>query len=143
MHISTTMCLPRDAASVPVIRRMIGGALSALGVHPEVRDDIQLALSEACTNVIDHAHSGDEYEVRVTLDDQRCSIDVIDTGRGIDLTERFAARDLEALSGRGLYLIEMVTDSARWSSPVGTGTIVHFEKALAWDDTAPPLLAAR
>ena len=39
--------LPRDAASVPVSRQVLDGCLETLGVTPEIRTDIALALSEA------------------------------------------------------------------------------------------------
>ena len=35
-----------------------------MGVTPDTRADIALALSEACANVIQHAGPGEEYEVQ-------------------------------------------------------------------------------
>lgn len=55
MEIKLALFLPRDAASVPVTRQMLDNCLDTLGVAPGTRDDIALALSEACGNVIRHA----------------------------------------------------------------------------------------
>ena len=64
--------LPRDAASVPVSRQVLAGCLDTLGVTPDTRTDIALALSEACGNVIRHAGPGDEYEVTAWVRGGRC-----------------------------------------------------------------------
>ena len=74
--------LPRDAASVPVSRQVLDGCPETLGVAPDTRADIALALSEACANVIQHAGSGDEYEGRVSARDGQCAIEVVNAGSG-------------------------------------------------------------
>ena len=74
--------LPRDAASVPLIRQMLDGTLRSLGVDEQIRDDIELMLSEACSNVVRHAQPSDDYTVSVTVYDDLCVIKVIDTGGG-------------------------------------------------------------
>src|SRR5579875_3392871 len=71
--------LPRDAASVPVSRQVLDGCLATLGVTPDTRTDIALALSEACANVIQHADPADEYEVLATASNGRCVIEVVNT----------------------------------------------------------------
>ena len=71
--------LPRDAASVPVSRQVLDGCLETLGVTPDTRTDIALALSEACANVVQHAGPGVEYEVLATTRDGRCVIEVVNT----------------------------------------------------------------
>jgi serine/threonine-protein kinase RsbW len=55
--------LPRDASTVPLVRRMLAQALTTLGVADECRDDIGLILTEACANVVEHAWDADDYEV--------------------------------------------------------------------------------
>src|SRR5271154_6498426 len=72
--------LPRDAVSVPVGRQVLDSCLETLGVTPDTRADIALALSEACANVIQHAGPGEEYEVQVSARNCRCTIEVVNTG---------------------------------------------------------------
>jgi len=55
MEINMTLHLPRDAASMPVSRQVLDSCLQTLGVTPDTRADIALALSEACANVSQHA----------------------------------------------------------------------------------------
>ena len=62
MEIKIVLYLPRDAASVPVSRQVLDGCLAILGVTPDTRTDIALALDEACANVISHAGPGLQYQ---------------------------------------------------------------------------------
>ncbi len=80
MEIQMALYLPRDAVSVPVSRQVLDSCLETLGVTPDTRGDIALALSEACANVIQHAGPGQEYEVRVSARNCRCAIEVVNAG---------------------------------------------------------------
>jgi serine/threonine-protein kinase RsbW len=79
VEIKMALFLPRDAASVPVSRQVLDGCLETLGVTPDTRTDIALALSEACANVVQHAGPGMEYEVLATTGEGRCVIEVVNT----------------------------------------------------------------
>jgi serine/threonine-protein kinase RsbW len=108
------------------------GALHRLSVSANDVDDIRLALSEACTNVIEHSGVDDEYEVRLDVDDQRCEIRVVDSGRGLD----FAAvekglPDPMSPRGRGLAIIRAVVDGAEFTSEPEAGTMVRLVKQLS------------
>jgi len=81
MEIKLVLYLPRDALSVPVSRQVLDRCLETLGVTPNTRADIALALTEACANVIQHAGSGEEYEVQVSAKNRRCAIEVVNAGR--------------------------------------------------------------
>src|ERR1700733_9379749 len=80
LEIKMVLYLPRDAVSVPISRQVLDSCLKTLGVTPNTRADIALALSEACANVIQHAGPGEEYELRVSAKDRRCAIEVVNTG---------------------------------------------------------------
>jgi serine/threonine-protein kinase RsbW len=137
MEINMTLHLPRDAASVPVSRQVLDSCLQTLGVTPDTRADIALALSEACANVIQHAGPGEKYEVQVSAKDCRCAIEVINTsGNGgrrvgaIAVTSDPVSESAE--HGRGLKIIDAVADNLQLTGNEGHGTIVHFEKTLEW-----------
>ncbi|WP_432824365.1 ATP-binding protein [Dactylosporangium sp. CA-092794] len=76
--------LPRDAATVPVVRRLLDQALHTLGVDPSCCDDVGLILTEACANVIEHAQQIDDYEIGVDVTGERCVIHVINAGGVVD-----------------------------------------------------------
>jgi anti-sigma regulatory factor (Ser/Thr protein kinase) len=84
VEISIDLRFPRDAASVPAVRRLLDASLDVLGVEEPIRGDIRLMLTEACGNVVQHAQAADAYTVRVQIMDERCVIKVIDHGRGFD-----------------------------------------------------------
>jgi serine/threonine-protein kinase RsbW len=89
------LIFPREALSVPVMRRVLGDTLSKLGVDESCISDLLLAVTEACTNVIRHAGSGRRYEIVAHVGSKRCQLEVLDTGRGFDLgsiTRRSAIR---------------------------------------------------
>jgi serine/threonine-protein kinase RsbW len=136
VEIKMVLDLPRDAASVPVSRQVMDGCLEKLGVTPETRTDIALALSEACANVVLHAAQTDEYEVMARVTNGRCVIEVVNKGGGFAVpAARAPLADagvaLTAEHGRGLKIMDAVVDNLRLTGG-RDGTTVHFEKDLDW-----------
>lgn len=132
MRLTYTLCLPRDAVTVPVVRRLLRAAMGELGVAPDCLADVELAVTEASANVIDHAARGrEEYEVTVDLDERSCHIRVIDTGRGIDsLSLDAAVVDGASERGRGIQLMRALVDCVTFESQPEEGTVVHLYKDL-------------
>lgn len=127
--------LPVDAAGVPRARRALGGVLDAFGVSVTCREEIQLALTEACANVVTHARPADSaqgsarYEIGVTIDPDRCEIEVTDTGGGLDLTAGRQAGPTDE-SGRGLALMAALVDEVHIASTGPSGTTLRLVKYL-------------
>ena len=147
MKVNVALSLPRDVASVPVTRQVLDSCLERLGVMPETRADIALALSEACANVIRHAGPGEEYEVIATTRDGRCVIEVVDNGRHeakaltgdkkAVMSEHGEPDSGTSEHGRGLKIIDAVTDELSLTGSEPAGTTVRFEKVLTWIPGAP------
>jgi serine/threonine-protein kinase RsbW len=78
------LVFPRESLSVPVMRRVLGDTLSRLGINQSCVNDLLLAVTEACTNVLRHAGSGRRYELVVHVGSKRVLLEVLDTGRGFD-----------------------------------------------------------
>ncbi len=142
MEINLTLCLPRDEMSIPVVRHICDYAMGEVGVDRTCRADILLALTEACTNVTAHSTTENEYEVAIHIDDKRCEIRVVDSGKGfdVDLAEHEAAPP-DAESGRGIALMQALVDRIAFESKPENGTIVHLEKVLSYDETNPVRVA--
>ena len=143
MEIKMKLHLPRDAASVPVSRRVLDRCLEILGVTPDTRADIALALSEACANVVQHAGPGQEYQVQVSAGNRRCVIEVVNAGRGAGAAGGGGDRlggsagaggpvPATAEHGRGLQILDAVADNMQLTGGERQGTTVHFEKTLQW-----------
>jgi serine/threonine-protein kinase RsbW len=78
------LVFPRESLSVPVMRRVLGDTLSRIGVDGGCIDDLLLAVTEACTNVLRHAGPGRRYELVAHVGAKSCVVEVLDSGRGFD-----------------------------------------------------------
>jgi serine/threonine-protein kinase RsbW len=139
MEIHFSLCLPRDEESVPVVRHICRDALAELGVAGECVGDVELAVTEACTNVLKHAAgTGDEYDVTVAVAEDRCVIRVIDSGDGFDheALDRENAVASGSETGRGVFLMAALVDDLKFTSKPEVGTIVHLEKKLQLLETS-------
>jgi serine/threonine-protein kinase RsbW len=137
MELSLALTLPRDEQTVPVARHIVRNAMEQVGVEETCVYDVELALSEACTNVLLHSGPGDQYVVRLDLEDRLGVIRVIDVGHGFD-SAKLQAEDprLEGERGRGLGLMQALVDRVDFTSRSEAGTIVTLEKDLTFDDEA-------
>ncbi len=128
--------LPRETLSIPVIRRVLGDALSGLGVSETCIADILVASSEACTNVVQHADSTSRYEVTVGIDYGQCTVKVVDRGHGFD-DECEKSVHMDSESGRGINIMRALVDDVTFDSRPDSGTVVHLQKRLSWKDETP------
>ena len=140
MELSLALTLPRDEQTVPVARHIVRNAMDQVGVDETCVYDVELALSEACTNVLLHSGPGDQYLVRLDLQDRLGMIRVIDVGHGFD-SARLQAEDPlpQDERGRGLGLMQALVDRVDLTSRSEAGTIVTLEKALTYRDEARPV----
>ncbi|MGH8998851.1 MAG: ATP-binding protein [Acidimicrobiia bacterium] len=140
--------LPRQLLSVPVLRHLSRRSMEELGVVAEDAADVELALAEACANVIKHSGPGDAYDVELDfglverVDGAApailCSIRVTDVGHGFDFASLDALHaGADAENGRGVALMRALMDHIRFDSEPETGTVVHLTKTLRCVDTAP------
>lgn len=138
MEIKLTLAMPRDELSVPVARRMLLTCMSTLGVVDDIVDDIGIALTEACTNVIEHATATDEYEVSAGIDGDCCIIEVADRGSGFDASLRgLADAEHSDEGGRGIQLMRALVDRLSFVQHADDGSVVRLEKDLVWTQGSP------
>ncbi|MEU6840849.1 ATP-binding protein [Streptomyces sp. NPDC046716] len=152
MSIWWSLHLRRDAASVPLARRLFMGTMETAGVDPDISYDLSVALSEACANAVEHGGSTatggtpGAYRVTAYLDGETCRIEVADSGPGFPPPKtRTLSRpvSVQAENGRGLCLIRELADHAHFVNKPGRGgAVVSFDKILKWRKDAPQLMAA-
>jgi serine/threonine-protein kinase RsbW len=132
MHMSVRLNLPREVDSVPAVRRLLRCALAMLHADRQAGADLEIALTEACANVVNHASGADKIEVRLDVAEDRCAIDVLDNGTGFDaeLVDG-ASPGPQSERGRGLYLIRALGENVRMHSTPRDGSLIHFEKSFA------------
>ena len=107
------------------------GALSGLGI--EEVEDMKVAVSEAVTNVMDHAY-GTEAPGRVVVRYRPASgeltVEVEDTGAGFDPGKLPSGAPPQPGpdGGLGLYLVRELADNVKVESAPGSGTKVTITK---------------
>ncbi len=135
MNIAFSVQLPVDAKSVPLVRGLLRQALEHLGVVETGIEELVLALTEACANVVQHAGEHDDYQVDVAIDDQICRITVFDNGQGFDPTA--TPTPISPLDGgRGLMLMRALVDRLQFKNTEDGRHGVMLEKQLV---TSPRL----
>ncbi|MFI0366370.1 ATP-binding protein [Actinomadura sp. 1N219] len=129
-----SLSLPCEALSIPVVRRVVGDALRGLGVSADCVDDVLVAASEACTNVVQHSRATGDYEVAGRVDESVCSLTITDRGRGPRPAPE--ERGILSESGRGIKIMRALVDDLDIDSTPDRGTVVHLRKRLTWRDGA-------
>lgn len=133
MHLRLRLMLPSEEPSVPLVRKVFSHALGVMGVSRDCIDDIELAISEACTNVLDHAGAHDEYAVLASVDGDLCVVEVCDDGGDFDGppdTPEGVLIDPNAEQGRGIQVMRALVDKLDFTVCKDRGTVVRLEKNL-------------
>ncbi len=153
MSLWWSLHLRREAASVPLARRLLLGTMENAGVDPDISFDLSIALTEACANAVEHGaartrSSQDAYRVTAYLDGEKCRIEVADSGPGFpratmerpaphgyapDADQEDQADHLE--HGRGLGLIEELADHVSLANR--DGAVLSFDKVLKFSNLSP------
>jgi serine/threonine-protein kinase RsbW len=130
MEIEFTVRLPVDSHSVPFVRGLCRKALEHLKVDTSSVEEIALALTEACANVVEHSGDGSDYEVAVRIDDDACRISVWDEGAGFDVPDLSKPVEPAADGGRGLVLMRALVDELAFEHDPDGRHRVTLEKRL-------------
>lgn len=128
-------CLPAVAESASVIRQAIGGIGHELGLAYDVIDDIKLAVSEACANVVVHAYPDEAGPLEVEFRPGDDSLAVTIHDQGIGMTPHQPRAEGPPSVGLGLGLELMATLSREMSIAVrpGGGTSIRLVFGLSPD----------
>jgi serine/threonine-protein kinase RsbW len=130
--------VPSSTENLAMIREFISSAAQQAGFDSSDAAKLELAVDEACANVIEHAYGHDiskEVIVRVTLDDEMLSIDIEDTGRGFD-PSLIQPEELEQLinkrktGGLGMRLMKTLMDEVRYEIEPGKKNALHMVKRI-------------
>lgn len=124
-----TLALPRDPRYVVMTRKVARSMLGELGVAEGVVEEVELALTEACSNAVRHAAGSSSYTVTLKADDHGCDIQVIDGGPGFAPPRYPASGDGH---GYGLFLIGTLVDQVSFDQRTD-GMAVRLWKA--WPET--------
>jgi anti-sigma regulatory factor (Ser/Thr protein kinase) len=135
MRLELALALPRQARSVAVARHLVRAAMVEMGVTDDCVHDIEVAASEACTNVLEQTGPSQEWELRLQVLDDRCVLRVVDIGqqrRRLRLALPAYPSDEDAQPGRGLQLLRALADRVGFATLPERGAVVSLEKRLVY-----------
>ena len=110
--------------NLAAIRDVIDDRAAGLGLPSADVRRFLVAVNEAATNAIRHAAG--VGEVIVWYDGNRLVAEIHDEGAGIDQARQPALPSVEALSGRGLWLMHQLVDQVSIVNGPG-GALVRLE----------------
>ena len=111
------LTVPARPENVSVIRHVIGALGEALALPAPLIDDVRLAVTEACTNVVRHAYESEgTIDVVVRPRGDTLEVVVADEGRGIGPSPDTAG------PGLGLPLIAALADNLEIERDRGSGS---------------------
>lgn len=103
-------------ATIPLSRHLFADWLEHLAVDDTERSDLLLVVSELCSNAVRHASGAPgALALRAWTEGDDVVIEVEDDGTGFELQGRYDDEipDPGAERGRGLYVVEALTDDLR------------------------------
>ncbi|MEW2438614.1 ATP-binding protein [Streptomyces caniferus] len=126
---------PPHGSSVSEARKFAVEALSAWGVRDRL-DDICLCLSEAATNALVHAGPPSfGFRARLAISGPVVRLEIHD--QGADRPHRKHPR-LDDTSGRGLLLVDELSDDWGVEEQQGTGKTIWITFKITGPDPRPP-----
>jgi serine/threonine-protein kinase RsbW len=118
--------------AIDAARTWVTERVRAAGANEDTVGEIELALTEALANVIEHGYQGDEtqkIEVGFEVEAARLRVSVRDWGRQAD-PAAFESRDLDdpGEGGYGVFLMEQLMDDVSREPQPDGGTLLILTK---------------
>jgi len=131
--------LPSQSDNLSLIRDLVSKVAAQVGLSSEEAGKIELAVDEACTNVIKHAYGSNSNEVldiQIKIEKTKLTIVVSDKGKGFN-PDKIKIPDLsESIrtgkrGGLGICLIKTLMDKVDFQMNPGTKNQVKMVKYLS------------
>lgn len=116
------LTLPARAENVALVRHVVAALAEALHLPDQVVEDVKLAVTEACTNVVRHAYDDADgpLDVRVHPDEDCLTVVVTDRGSGIRTGSSSSG------AGLGLPLIAALASQMEIEEGAGRGSCIRM-----------------
>ncbi len=131
------LTLPAKPEYVGIARLIVAGVAREMDFNEEAVEDIRLATSEACTNIVRHAYDVQSQEnnlimILCELENKKLSIEVADQGKGMSARkfeeETFSPDPTQG--GLGLCIMRALMDKVEFSHDAKIGTRLTLTKYL-------------
>ncbi|MDD3305585.1 MAG: ATP-binding protein [Acetobacterium sp.] len=130
---SIKLTLPTKPEYVSLARLTIASVANNMGFSIGDVEDLKVAVSEACTNALNHSNNPDPtYDLTYLVESKKLVFTVTDRGVGFE-PEAVAMPDLNGtqLGGFGLFIIKSLMDRVEIISERGSGTSITMIKNLS------------
>ncbi len=131
---SVRLTIPAKPEYITLGRLTLTALAGVRPVSDETLHDLKLALTEACTNSVQHAYEeGREgtVEILYELEPDRLAVEVADQGPGFELLEQAGDGDEElSESGLGIAIIRALADEVEIGPRDDGGSRLRFVKLL-------------
>jgi serine/threonine-protein kinase RsbW len=133
---SVRLTIPAKAEYITLGRLTLTALAGVRPVSDETLHDLKLALTEACTNSVQHAYRDGRagtVEILYELEPDRLAVEVADQGPGFEvLAEADGGDDELSESGLGIAIIRALADELELGHrDAGSGSRLRFVKFLA------------
>lgn len=130
-----SITIPSSSEFVGVVRLALSGIATRMNFSIEEIEDIKIAISEACTNAVQHAYpqAMGTIEINCFIHEEKLEIEVSDNGIGFH-THVLGSQEQKEKSekklglGLGLTFIKNLMDEAQVQSEPGKGTTIRMAK---------------
>jgi serine/threonine-protein kinase RsbW len=131
--------IPSQSDNLAIIRDVVAKVASRIGFDTDEASKIELAVDEACTNVIKHAYANNSnqmIEVSIKVDQKKLIIIVADKGKGFN-PDKIKLPDLNKSikegrkGGLGLCLIRTLMDKVEFEIKPGSKNQVKMIKYIS------------
>ncbi|MGV8907320.1 MAG: ATP-binding protein [Acetobacterium sp.] len=127
------LTLPTKIEYVSLARLIIASVADGMGFSIEDVEDLKVAVSEACTNVVKHSENSEmTYDLMYKVGENDLTFTVSDAGKGFvpEQETKPGLRELEMSQGFGLIIIKMLMDKVDIISKEGLGSTITMVKYL-------------
>ncbi len=130
--------VPSSTENLALIREFVATVGAQAGMTKADVAKLELAVDEACANVIEHAYGHDaskEVIIRANYDGESISFEIVDTGKGFDPT-KITQEALEKLvlqrksGGLGMRLIKTLMDEVQYEIVPGQKNELRMRKRI-------------
>ncbi len=136
---------PGDGSYLAYIRSIITDLAGKIGFPEDEIAKIEMAVDEACSNVLEHAYARDkkwhwqhrdpEIRLDIRTEDGRLVIEINDHGQRVDLSDYRPTNIDERIQqmkpgGYGIFIMRNFMDEVQYSSSETTGNTLRLVKYL-------------
>ncbi|MDO5061610.1 MAG: ATP-binding protein [Peptostreptococcaceae bacterium] len=129
------MTVPTDSSNISVVRMTASSIANRVGFNIEEIDDVKIAVSEACTNVIKHSKVSN-FDLFFAQGSNFMEIEIQDRGIGYDFSSLKdpELNDQRESGGLGIYIIKMLMDEVIIDSELNKGTTIYMRKQIGKEE---------